>query len=86
MSRGPRRESQERLDLPGIPPERELLTVGECSSIFGCSVRSIRRAIREGDLVGWQAPGTFGTKGRKVTRASVEAVLRAAREGRRASA
>jgi hypothetical protein len=52
--------------------EKLLLTYRETSEILGISMRSLTRAVKQGELIPVQAPGTRGRSGRRFLAQDVE--------------
>lgn len=58
-----------------------LLRAVQAAALLSVSERTVRTLIASGDLEAAQAPGTSGPRGRRVTRASVEAYLGSQKRG-----
>lgn len=65
-------------------PAPLLLTYQDAARACGCAVGAIRRAVKNGEIQVVNAPGTFGTKGRRVTAASLKAYVERQLKGSRA--
>ena len=51
--------------------DKLLLTYEEVAKLFSISKRSICRAVQDGELEAVQAPGTTGTRGKRISREEV---------------
>jgi excisionase family DNA binding protein len=54
----------------------ELLTLAEVAALCRVHVQTIRKAVRSGELESVQAPGTVGSKGRRIPRRALERISR----------